>query len=300
MAEITNSPYAYVWNDPVNYADPTGLMGERKGGPGHGPKTIQDCFGGGDGGIQASRRLPASERPGTVYMYGKKLGNSAKPYQDYYNSLSQSQIHSMRVGIYERSMGAYDTGVARAMYGLDNNEDINVPESIKEREWSASGYQVFNKIKDDFATQYSGVDPSSLNGVFNPIANAQWMSARALAVTSNREAKGMIAQTAMQTAPAYFVGHVNLKPNIGIFGANEGWGWFGKNGLKVGNYKMEAMYMDSKGGGTFFSIKQMKNSGASHRLDWGAHKSMENYFHIHSRFYIRNRKIGSTKPWPNK
>nr|WP_314499221.1 RHS repeat-associated core domain-containing protein [uncultured Chryseobacterium sp.] len=34
LAEITNSPYAYVWNDPVNYADPTGLMGERKGGMG--------------------------------------------------------------------------------------------------------------------------------------------------------------------------------------------------------------------------------------------------------------------------
>ncbi|KMQ61888.1 hypothetical protein ACM40_06075 [Chryseobacterium sp. BLS98] len=48
LSEITQSPYAYVWNDPVNFADPTGLMGERVGGPGHGPKTIKDCFGGGD------------------------------------------------------------------------------------------------------------------------------------------------------------------------------------------------------------------------------------------------------------
>ena len=31
---ITNSPYAYVWNDPVNFTDPTGLMGERVGGKG--------------------------------------------------------------------------------------------------------------------------------------------------------------------------------------------------------------------------------------------------------------------------
>ncbi|MCX8525694.1 hypothetical protein OF897_17400, partial [Chryseobacterium formosus] len=32
LEEITNSPYAYVWNDPVNFADPTGMMGERVGG----------------------------------------------------------------------------------------------------------------------------------------------------------------------------------------------------------------------------------------------------------------------------
>ncbi|HBV14810.1 RHS repeat-associated core domain-containing protein [Chryseobacterium carnipullorum] len=32
LAEITGSPYAYVWNDPVNFADPTGMMGERVGG----------------------------------------------------------------------------------------------------------------------------------------------------------------------------------------------------------------------------------------------------------------------------
>jgi RHS repeat-associated protein len=38
LEEITMSPYAYVWNDPVNFADPTGLMGERVGGSGDGPR----------------------------------------------------------------------------------------------------------------------------------------------------------------------------------------------------------------------------------------------------------------------
>ncbi|HBV16499.1 MAG TPA: hypothetical protein DEB71_14335 [Chryseobacterium carnipullorum] len=32
LADITVYPYSYVWNDPVNFADPTGMMGERKGG----------------------------------------------------------------------------------------------------------------------------------------------------------------------------------------------------------------------------------------------------------------------------
>jgi hypothetical protein len=28
------SPYAYTWNDPVNYSDPSGMIGERIGDPG--------------------------------------------------------------------------------------------------------------------------------------------------------------------------------------------------------------------------------------------------------------------------
>ncbi|MFN4364393.1 RHS repeat-associated core domain-containing protein [Chryseobacterium hispalense] len=31
LAEITQSPYTYVWNDPVNFADPSVMMGEKKG-----------------------------------------------------------------------------------------------------------------------------------------------------------------------------------------------------------------------------------------------------------------------------
>ncbi len=46
LADITVSPYAYVWNDPVNYADPSGMMGERKGGSGKGPLDwYRDRFG---------------------------------------------------------------------------------------------------------------------------------------------------------------------------------------------------------------------------------------------------------------
>jgi RHS repeat-associated protein len=34
LVEITMSPYAYTWNDPVNYTDPSGMLGERIGDPG--------------------------------------------------------------------------------------------------------------------------------------------------------------------------------------------------------------------------------------------------------------------------
>ncbi len=45
LVEITMSPYAYTWNDPVNYTDPTGMMGERIGEPG-GPNTNKVYDGG--------------------------------------------------------------------------------------------------------------------------------------------------------------------------------------------------------------------------------------------------------------
>lgn len=34
LVELTMSPYTYTWNDPVNYSDPTGMIGERAGDPG--------------------------------------------------------------------------------------------------------------------------------------------------------------------------------------------------------------------------------------------------------------------------
>lgn len=121
----------------------------------------------------------------------------------------------MRIGIYEGSLSAYDTGIAQGMYGLDSNGDIAVPETIKERLWEESGNRVFSKIKDNFATEHSGVNPNSLNGIFNPFARAMWMRSRALAVTSNSEAKGMIAQTGIEVAGAY-TGRFNMSNPNGI------------------------------------------------------------------------------------
>ena len=154
-------------------------------------------------GPRASRRFPSSQERNMVYLYKFGLGNSSKSFQDYFKKISQNQIHTMRVNIYTGSLGSYDSGTARAMYGLDDSGDINIPESIKEKLWDESGNAVYGKIKDNFATEASGVDHYSINGTFNPIANAQWMSARALAVTSNGEAKRMIVQTAVQSTSSF-------------------------------------------------------------------------------------------------
>ncbi|WP_146106020.1 hypothetical protein [Apibacter adventoris] len=73
------------------------------------------------------------------------------------------------------------------------------------------------------------IDPSSLSFALNPIDQIQWSSTRALTVTSNNEALGMIALTAFEASAAYLgSGRLNFRSNPKIFGANEGYGWFGK------------------------------------------------------------------------
>lgn len=83
LAEITNSPYAYVWNDPVNFTDPTGLMGERVGGPKDGLKTVKDCFGANDDFDILSRK--PGDSPGSAKTWSelkRELNNRPQVYQD--------------------------------------------------------------------------------------------------------------------------------------------------------------------------------------------------------------------------
>ena len=82
LADITISPYAYVWNDPVNFTDPTGLMGERVGGSKGGPKTVKDCFGANDDFDILSRK-PGDPRTVQVYQYNVvKGGNGWNVYRN--------------------------------------------------------------------------------------------------------------------------------------------------------------------------------------------------------------------------
>jgi RHS repeat-associated protein len=90
---------------------------------------------------------------------------------------------------------------------------------------------------------------------------------------------------------------------INVFGMNGGYGLFGKNGLSVGAYKIEALYSNRVGvpGGTLLSIKQIERGGNLLRWDYGA-SHITNEMSIHSSFRINilGNKFGSTNqysPW---
>lgn len=60
-------------------------------------------------------------------------------------------------------------------------------------------------------------------------------------------------------APFGALGGTGALKQIDVFGLNQGYGVFGKSGLNIGNYKLEALYASKSGvGGTILSFKQNK------------------------------------------
>ncbi|MFZ4931105.1 DUF6443 domain-containing protein [Chryseobacterium sp. Mn2064] len=88
---------------------------------------------------------------------------------------------------------------------------------------------------------------------------------------------------------------------INPFGLRGGYGVFGKNGLKIGGYKVEALYQDRSGGGTIFSMKSNVQGGNLLRWDYGfPHDKVSTQMGIHShfRFIVGGSKYGSSTQYP--
>ncbi|RFM27925.1 hypothetical protein [Deminuibacter soli] len=84
---------------------------------------------------------------------------------------------------------------------------------------------------------------------------------------------------------------------IDVFGANGGYGLLGRDGLKIGNYRLDLMYANPSAGenaGTIFFLKQLEKGGAQFRWDYGVlHKSGEMGLHSTIRFHWNGVKYGS-------
>ncbi|NQX86046.1 MAG: hypothetical protein HRT67_09095 [Flavobacteriaceae bacterium] len=85
--------------------------------------------------------------------------------------------------------------------------------------------------------------------------------------------------------------YINSFKNIKInpFGLRGGYGVFGKNGRKIGNYRIDMLYANPKAGlnaGTIFSLKQNKLGEALFRLDYGALHKGGTGLHSTIRFYF--------------
>ncbi|WP_413541850.1 RHS repeat-associated core domain-containing protein [Chryseobacterium viscerum] len=90
---------------------------------------------------------------------------------------------------------------------------------------------------------------------------------------------------------------------INPFGLRGGYGVFGKNGLKIGGYKVEALYGNGPGvpGGTIFSMKSNIQGGNLLRWDYGiphANPTGSIGIHSHFRFIIGGSTYGSSAQYP--
>jgi hypothetical protein len=90
-----------------------------------------------------------------------------------------------------------------------------------------------------------------------------------------------------------------------LFSLRNGYGLFGKNGLRIGSYKIEAMYANEAfGSGTIFSMKQVVQGGNLLRWDYGIlHGTQRLGLHSTFRFNMFGKTFGSAskatgqKPW---
>ena len=100
----------------------------------------------------------------------------------------------------------------------------------------------------------------------------------------------------------FFLSSTEIRASV--FSLRGGYGIFGKNGLRIGSYKIEALYSTPRvgyGSGTLFSIKQVGGTGGNFlRWDFGIlHGSQKLGLHSSFRFNTFGKTFGSTSqlPW---
>lgn len=240
-----------------------------------------------------------------IIIYGFNLENSDPDFQRFVRSLSNEDVHNLRKILYESKLDKYRDGYGAAIYGRDRYGCVDIPNSIRAKKWEESDKELFPFIKNLWVASVLGFDDPGLN----PFKNIAWKSTRARAVTTHDEGWNILSGVALEIGLSYIGAKFGVNPAAKQVGQalnnvklkfpriREGNGIFGKKGITIKDYKIESMYQNG-GGGTIFSIKQLKNSGNSFRIDYGTHNNLIPYWHYHYRWLKKGNITGSNKPHP--
>jgi len=174
------SPYQYGSNNPVNGRDLDGLENENQQG------NTQETQAG------AASSFPSNPvngmehmENGKYYSYmhgqwsegvvltGTKETGASDEWKDFKRDLGQEGLIGFTNELYQSKLAPYlqDTKLNSGLYGKDANGNINVPTAIKENLYAEAQKESMSTLKAAWAVQMSGVNPSSLNGMFNPLAS---------------------------------------------------------------------------------------------------------------------------------
>jgi RHS repeat-associated protein len=193
------SPYNVNVNNPVNFSDPLG-------------NSITDWFQR-FGAVIWKDSEAASEvingqvfknigknmaytSGGVTYMYfgqqlvsinGQNIINSGQKFTEYLSGFSTSALQDLTKAIYQQKVMAESSNDK----GMTGNGVLN--DERKEALRVETNREALSTIKSVWAAEMSGTDPGTFLYSINPIARANFMSARALAATTNDEAFELIS-----------------------------------------------------------------------------------------------------------
>ena len=158
-------------------------------------------------------------------------------------------------------------------------EGVDISKTIEDTESVATEDEAMDLLKELWAQD-------------NSIGGMNYLSIKAETISTTQEAVPVMAKA----GATLLISWAGVKIPKNIFGLNRGYGIQ----LKIGTYKIDALYANPRAGakaGTVISIKQAKNGGNLFRLDYGKlHSTGEMGLHTTFRFTnpLNGSKVGST------
>ncbi|RAJ08775.1 RHS repeat-associated protein [Chitinophaga skermanii] len=184
------SPYSVFDNKPIILNDPNGDCPTCKGG--NETYVIGTKVGNKDGKWE----YLGDHRWKTIEL---NLGNSTPDFKEYYNNAGgAATVDQVGNDIYIGKLRAYNDNFARGIYGSNADGTVAVPISITNRLRNEANAEAFNAFKTSYAVNTSGIDPSSISFMFNPLARVNYYSSRARAVTSYEDGSDLLSDVALE------------------------------------------------------------------------------------------------------
>lgn len=283
-ATVTVSPYAAMDNNPVSMVDPLGL----------------------------SPRDPNHMEANTPYLYRPHTpyGSVALTNKGHYDDLSFTFDEEFFQGMDEHAASYNEAAVGD---GEGPTSSTTQGDGDKKGETKSAASNIVDGFVGGLQSTYDGLKSlftieGFVSSALNTMPTVKLLN---LSDQFHQDAE-LVKKIPTLTAADYQYGFgfalekvaeaVVLKKatRAASFKLNNGWGLFGEKGLNVRGYKVNALYQDGQGGGTFFSLKQNVKGGNLLRWDRGTVEGGygQSNAHSHFRFNIGGNTYGSTAQYP--